>query len=209
MSPKALSRLPELLPSKLSPAQKKLYDQIAAGAKDSSGRPLKTRVNEETGGLLGPFNAFLRSPQLGADVALLAEHLRFGELECSQRLLEICILRTVQRTGALYALWSHQKLAAAAGVASEIIKVISEGKNAREECKSLLSTEEAAALALCDELLQPGMVVSEATYSAALAVLGERRGFEVSVTAGFYLLLSAVLKTFDVRPPEDLPQSKL
>ncbi|CAK9039690.1 unnamed protein product [Durusdinium trenchii] len=60
MSPKALSRLPELLPSKLSPAQKKLYDQIAAGAKDSSGRPLKTRVNEETGGLLGPFNAFLR-----------------------------------------------------------------------------------------------------------------------------------------------------
>ncbi|CAK9053965.1 unnamed protein product [Durusdinium trenchii] len=199
MSPKALSRLPELLPSKLSPAQKKLYDQIAAGAKDSSGRPLKTRVNEETGGLLGPFNAFLRSPQLGADVALLAEHLRFGELECSQRLLEICILRTVQRTGALYALWSHQKLAAAAGVASEIIK----------ECKSLLSTEEAAALALCDELLQPGMVVSEATYSAALAVLGERRGFEVSVTAGFYLLLSAVLKTFDVRPPEDLPQSKL
>ncbi|CAK9054170.1 Hypothetical protein (Fragment) [Durusdinium trenchii] len=122
---------------------------------------------------------------------------------------EICILRTVQRTGALYALWSHQKLAAAAGVASEIIKVISEGKNAREECKSLLSTEEAAALALCDELLQPGMVVSEATYSAALAVLGERRGFEVSVTAGFYLLLSAVLKTFDVRPPEDLPQSKL
>ncbi|CAK9039565.1 unnamed protein product [Durusdinium trenchii] len=114
----------------------------------------------------------------------------------------------VQRTGALYALWSHQKLAAAAGVASEIIKVISEGKNAREECKSLLSTEEAAALALCDELLQPGMVVSEATYSAALAVLGERRGFEVSVTAGFYLLLSAVLKTFDVRPPEDLPQMK-
>ncbi|CAK9039563.1 unnamed protein product [Durusdinium trenchii] len=89
MSPKALSRLPELLPSKLSPAQKKLYDQIAAGAKDSSGRPLKTRVNEETRGLLGPFNAFLRSPQLGADVALLAEHLRFGELECSQRLLEM------------------------------------------------------------------------------------------------------------------------
>lgn len=29
------------------------------------------------------------SPQLGADVALLAEHLRFGELECSQRLLEM------------------------------------------------------------------------------------------------------------------------
>eukprot|EP00435_Cladocopium_sp_Y103_P021548 s4399_g5.t1 len=60
MSDKALSRLPELLPANLSETQKKLYDQILAGAKDSSGKPLKTRVNEATGGLLGPFNAFLR-----------------------------------------------------------------------------------------------------------------------------------------------------
>ena len=29
------------------------------------------------------------SPQLGADVALLAEHLRFGDLEASQKTLEL------------------------------------------------------------------------------------------------------------------------
>ncbi|CAE7466942.1 unnamed protein product [Symbiodinium sp. CCMP2456] len=48
-------------------------DRILSGAKDASGKPLKTRVNEETGGLLGPFNSFLRSPELGGQLATLAE----------------------------------------------------------------------------------------------------------------------------------------
>eukprot|EP00439_Symbiodinium_sp_Y106_P002332 s9849_g1.t1 len=83
-----LSRLPELLPSLLSEAQRALYDRILSGAKDASGKPLKTRVNEETGGLLGPFNSFLRSPELGGQLATLAETLRFGDLHANQRLLE-------------------------------------------------------------------------------------------------------------------------
>lgn len=194
-----LSRLPELLPTNLSEKQKKLYDQIVAGAKDSSGKPLKTRVNEATGGLLGPFNAFLRSPQLGEDLTKLAEHLRFGDLEAPQRLLELCILRTVQRTGAKYALWSHQKLAAAAGVPADVIETLSQGRDCKE-CQSL-DARESAALALSDALLEAGMNISEATYAVALGVLGERQTFEVTCTVGFYLLLSSVLKTFDVRPP--------
>lgn len=196
-----LSRLPELLPTNLSEKQKKLYDQIVAGAKDSSGKPLKTRVNEATGGLLGPFNAFLRSPQLGEDLTKLAEHLRFGDLEAPQRLLELCILRTVQRTGAKYALWSHQKLAAAAGVPADVIETLSQGRDSKE-CQSLLDARESAALALSDALLEAGMNISEATYAVALGALGERQTFEVACTVGFYLLLSSVLKTFDVRPPQ-------
>lgn len=35
-----------------------------------------------------------------------------------------------------------------------------------------------AALQLTEELLKPGMDVSEATYGSALAALGERRTFE-------------------------------
>ncbi|CAE7906503.1 unnamed protein product, partial [Symbiodinium necroappetens] len=83
-----LSRLPELLPPGFSEAQRVLYDRILSGAKDASGKPLKTRVNEETGGLLGPFNSFLRSPELGGQLATLAETLRFGDLQANQRLLE-------------------------------------------------------------------------------------------------------------------------
>lgn len=41
-----------------------------------------------------------------------------------------------------------------------------------------LKEDEVAALQLTEELLKPGMDVSEATYGSALAALGERRTFE-------------------------------
>ncbi|CAE7407249.1 VTI1A [Symbiodinium natans] len=107
----------------------------------------------------------------------------------------------VKSTGASYALWSHGKLAQAAGLPSEVIDALQRGEDLQQVNKCL-QREEQAALALCDDLLRPGMMVSEETYAAAVAQLGERRTFEVSATVGFYLLLSAVLKTFDVRPPE-------
>ncbi|CAJ1426378.1 unnamed protein product [Effrenium voratum] len=103
---------------------------------------------------------------------------------------QICILRTVKSTGAQYALWSHGKLALAAGVPEEVVRCLSDGGDPRKECGSLLR-EENAALALCDELLKPGMAVSEETYASAKEALGECFTFEVATTVGFYLLLSA------------------
>eukprot|EP00440_Ansanella_granifera_P072785 gb/GFBE01078987.1/.p1 GENE.gb/GFBE01078987.1/~~gb/GFBE01078987.1/.p1 ORF type:complete len:213 (+),score=51.21 gb/GFBE01078987.1/:1-639(+) len=197
----AKQRLTELLPAALDAAQRELYDKIVAGAKDASGKPVKTRVNEATGGLLGPFNALLRSPQLGSDIARLADCLRFGGLESSQRLLELCILRTVRHCGAQYAFWSHIKLAKAAGVPAAVVETIRRGADVKQEAGTLLQPEELTALALCEELLQPGMEVSEGTYSAALQLLGERRTFEVVACVGFYLLLGSILKTFDVQTP--------
>eukprot|EP00930_Biecheleria_cincta_P002120 TRINITY_DN103164_c0_g1_i1.p1 TRINITY_DN103164_c0_g1~~TRINITY_DN103164_c0_g1_i1.p1 ORF type:complete len:209 (-),score=47.15 TRINITY_DN103164_c0_g1_i1:12-638(-) len=194
-------RLPELLPAALELAQRKLYDRIVAGAKDASGKPVKTRVNEVTGGLLGPFNAFLRSPELGGDIAQLADRLRFGGLEASQRLLELCILCTVRRCGAQYVVWSHRKLAKAAGVPPEVIELLCQGDYKKEELARHLDREEVAALDLCEELLHPSMEVRQETYTTVLETLGERRTFEVAVTVGFYLLLSSVIKTFDVQPP--------
>eukprot|EP00438_Fugacium_kawagutii_P025853 Skav231408 [mRNA] locus=scaffold4039:55277:69561:- [translate_table: standard] len=113
---------------------------------------------------------------------------RVVSLECEIQLEEdemvlddepLCILRTVQRTGAKYALWSHQKLAAAAGVPAEVIDKLSDGRDAKE-CQPLLDEQEMAALTLCDELLAAGMNVSEATYAGALGALGERQTFEAA-----------------------------
>jgi len=111
----------------------------------------------------------------------------------------------VRSTGASYALWSHAKLALAAGLPSEVIDALQRGEEPQKVSSRLRRDEQvdlSLALLLCDELLEAGMTVSEETYRAAVQQLGERCTFEVSATVGFYLLLSAVLKTFDVRPPE-------
>ncbi|CAL1154833.1 unnamed protein product, partial [Cladocopium goreaui] len=110
------------------------------------------------------------------------------DVEPKPKRARLCILRTVQRTGAKYALWSHQKLAAAAGVPADVIETLSQGRDCKE-CQSL-DARESAALALSDALLEAGMNVSEATYAVALGALGERQTFEVACTVGFYLLLS-------------------
>ena len=81
-----------LLPHELLPTQRALYDSIIQTSVDASGKPIKTRVDEATGSLHGPFNAMLLSPELGGDMLRHANTLRRGELAISPRVVEVAVL---------------------------------------------------------------------------------------------------------------------
>eukprot|EP00929_Paragymnodinium_shiwhaense_P117775 TRINITY_DN8900_c0_g1_i3.p1 TRINITY_DN8900_c0_g1~~TRINITY_DN8900_c0_g1_i3.p1 ORF type:complete len:217 (+),score=41.95 TRINITY_DN8900_c0_g1_i3:316-966(+) len=202
-------RLGLLLPDALSEAQRALYDRVLAGARDASGKPLTTRVDAATGGLLGPFNAMLLSPQLGTQLIGLADCLRFGELSVSQKLAETVILYTVHRHAAQYPFWSHMKIGRAAGVSDATIEALRRGEEPRD-----LAAEEVVALRLAKEVLQGdsgGRDVTDPTYQAAVDKLGERGVFEVVALTGFYSTLSRIVNTFTVPVPagETPPLSRL
>ena len=58
-------RLTPLGPDQLSDAQRALYERVAGGPR----RKMGISLTDEEGALLGPFNAYLHTPELGARLA--------------------------------------------------------------------------------------------------------------------------------------------
>lgn len=197
-----LPRLALLKPASLQDAQTRLYERIVAGARDASGKPVKTRVDPETGGLLGPFNAMLLSPQLGEELVRLADCFRFGDLSIPQRVAEAVILYTVRLHRAEYPFWSHVKLAKAAGLSEAAVEALRQERS--DDTARVLQADEVAAVDLAMALLQGsggGETVSEENYAAAVKAFGERGVFEIVALTGFYSTLSRIVNTFAVPVP--------
>ena len=88
-----MSRLPEFDETKLTVAQKEVYDRIAAGPR---------------GGVRGPFKALLHAPELGDLVQAVGGHLRYGGA-LSGDLRELAILVTGRHINAQYEFFAHAR----------------------------------------------------------------------------------------------------
>src|SRR3954464_12170034 len=98
-------RFKKLAPEDLSDAQRKVYQDIAGGPR---------------GGVRGPFNALLRSPELAERAPKLVEHIRFGA-SLPPRLSELAILVTARYWSSQYEWHAHAPHAAKGGLAAPVI----------------------------------------------------------------------------------------
>src|SRR3546814_12862579 len=105
-----MSRLPELSDGALSPEQRRIRDEIAAGPR---------------GGARGPFPAMLRSPELAKRAAHLGEFLRFST-SLPPRLSELAILVTARAWTAQYEWYAHAKLALKGGLDATTVDATAE-----------------------------------------------------------------------------------
>src|SRR5437588_6350981 len=112
MSAKAAERFPTLTPEQMTPAQRKVAEAIQAG-------PRK--------GLGGPFNAWLRSPDLADKLQQVGEHLRFHS-SVPPRLNEFAILLTARAWDADYEWSAHYPLALKAGLKPAVAADVAAGK---------------------------------------------------------------------------------
>ena len=167
----------------MSEAQRRVYRAIAAGPR---------------GGVRGPFNALLRSPELADRAQKLGEYLRFGN-SLPAPLNELAILVTARTWGAQYEWYAHAKLAAQAGLGSDVIAEIS---NRRRPGK--MTSEEAAVYDFCTELHEK-KEVSDAAFKAVLERFGERGVVDLIGVAGYYTLVSMVLNVDRVPLPDGQP----
>jgi len=97
---------------KLTPEQKAMADHLLAG---------------ERGGMNGPFNVTLRSPEMGDQAQKLGAQLRFHS-SLPNRLNELAILMTARFWTAQYEWSAHRKNALAAGLSPAVIDAIGAGK---------------------------------------------------------------------------------
>jgi 4-carboxymuconolactone decarboxylase len=154
-------RFKPLTYDRLTPEQKTMVEHLFAG---------------ERGGMNGPFNVTLRSPEMGDLAQKLGAQLRFHS-SLSNRLNEMAILMTARFWNAQYEWSAHRKNAVTAGLNPAVIDAIAAGKRPA----SMQADEEAV------------YNVSDAAFKAAVDKFGERGVVDLTGVMGYYCFVSMML----------------
>jgi 4-carboxymuconolactone decarboxylase len=158
------NRFKPLSYDELSPAQRAFADREIAG-----GRKPET----------GPFNIYLRSPEMAELARPLGDYLRF-KAPAPRKLKEIAIMLTARYWGGQYVWYSHRQQALDAGLSPAFIAAMAAG-----ERPANMSTEEATAYDFVSQLLTTRQV-SDANFKAMTALVGERGVVELVALMGQY-----------------------
>jgi 4-carboxymuconolactone decarboxylase len=174
-----MSRYRQIPPAEMSPAQKRVHDQIIAGKRGRFG---------------GPFELLIRAPEICGLASQLGEHLRWGT-SLPDRLSELAIITTARFWRAQYEWYAHAPLAEEAGVPSAAIEAI------RTDGTPLFTAkDEALVHRICGELFRTQRL-SDESFNQAVAALGEPGLVEVIGIIGYYTLIANTLNVFQVGLP--------
>lgn len=178
------TRFAELRPEQMTPEQKRVADAILSG-------PRKR--------LVGPFNAWLRSPETADRLQKVGEHLRFNS-SLPARLNELAILITARAWDAQYEWHAHHALAMQAGLDPKVAEDVAAG---RRPCG--MQADETIIYDFCTQLRRDKRV-DDATYRAMLEAFGEQGIVDLIAVSGYYDLVSMTLNVAQVAVPAGTPQ---
>lgn len=171
MPPLRGDRFKPLTVQEMTPEQKAMVDGILSGPRTS---------------LNGPFNAMLRSPDLGDRLQKVGEYVRF-KTSIPPRLNELAILVTARAWNAQYEWYAHHELALKAGLNPAIADDIAAGRR-----PAAMQPDEAIVYTFCRELLDTKQV-SDATFNAVKDKFGERGVLDLIGLVGYYHVVSMIL----------------
>ena len=175
-------RFKQIQPENLTPEQKTLADAIRSGPRSN----VKGSAAGKPGPLGGPFNVFLRSPDIGNVIQSLGAAIRFRS-SLPPKLNELAIIITARQWTSQYEWFAHHRLALEAGLDPAIGKDIAEGRR-----PSKMDPDEAIVYDFSTELHRTHGV-SDATYQRAVDRFGERGVMDLIAVNGYYVLVSMTL----------------
>jgi 4-carboxymuconolactone decarboxylase len=170
---RAQDRLPPIAADKLTDAQKRAIEEFKAA---------------RSADISGPFVAMLRSPEVMSRARAMGDYLRFRS-SLPPRLSEFVILLTARHWTQQYEWNAHQPLALQGGLKADVVTAIAEGRR-----PSALAPDEDAIYTLWQEV-QKNDGVSDATWSRAVAAIGEQGVVDVLGITGYYTMLAMVMNT--------------
>jgi 4-carboxymuconolactone decarboxylase len=170
---------------KMSEAQRKIANDIMSGPR---------------GGMRGPFNAWLRSPELADRLQKVGEYIRFNS-SLDKRVNEMAIIMTAQAWGSQYEWYAHAPLALKAGLDPSIVAAIGAGRKPEK-----MQDDEAIVWEFTTQLRRDHAVDDE-TYAKALEKFGEQGLMDLIAVNGYYDVVSMTLNVARVMPPagEEMP----
>jgi len=158
------NRFKPLSYAELSPEQRAFADREMA-----QGRKPET----------GPFNIYLRSPEMAELSRPLGDYLRF-KAPAPRKLKEIAIMLTARYWGGQYVWYSHRQQALDAGLSPAFIAALAAG-----ERPTGMAGDEATTYDFVTQLLTTRQV-SEGNFKAMAALVGERGMVEMVALIGQY-----------------------
>ena len=162
------NRFRPLAYTELTPEQRAFADKEIAG-----GRKPET----------GPFNIYLRSPEMAELSRPLGDYLRFMA-PMPRKFKEIAIMLTARFWGGQYVWYSHRQQALDAGLSAAFIDAMAAG-----ERPAAMTADEAVVLDFCQQLLTTRQV-DDANFKAMADRFGERGIVELVGLMGQYHTLS-------------------
>jgi 4-carboxymuconolactone decarboxylase len=188
-------RFPILQPDQMNADQKKLLEALLAGPR-GGGNTNSEAIQRMLRG--GPFNAWMRSPDLGNRLQNVGEYIRY-KTSLPLRLNEFAILITAREWTSQYEWHAHYPLALKAGLEVKVADELALGKR-----PSAMSDDEAAVYEFCIQLHR-NRNVDDATFNRAVALFGEQGVVDLIGVSGYYTAVSMTLNVARVMPPEDAP----
>ena len=155
----------------------------------------------KTRGLVrGAFVALLHVPELAQRTAHLGSYIRF-EAQLAPKIIELAALAVSRELECKHEWGAHIEHAQKAGIPLKTIRAVHQRKGPEN-----YSSEDAQIISFVQELLRTHRV-SETTFQALYARLGERGLVELTATIGYYAMLACTLNALDlvsVTIPDDL-----
>jgi 4-carboxymuconolactone decarboxylase len=155
----------------MTPEQKRMTDNI---------------LKSERKSMSGPFNALLRSPEMGDLAQQLGAYVRFRS-SLPRHLNEMAIIMTARVWTAQYEWYVHKQAALDAGLNPAIAAAIAENKR-----PASMKPDEQAIYEFTKELLDTKHV-SDATFQNAVKSFGEKGVVDLIALTGYYGMVSALL----------------
>jgi 4-carboxymuconolactone decarboxylase len=178
-------------PEELTPEQKALADAIRSGPRGG----VKNSAAAKPGPLGGPFNVWLRTPDIGHLIQQLGAAIRFRS-SLPAKLNEMAIIITARQWSSQYEWYAHCRLALEAGLDPAIAEDIAHGRRPER-----MGEDERIVYDFSTELHRT-QGVSDATFRAALERFGERGVVDLIAVNGFYVLVSMCLNVDRTPLPE-------
>lgn len=185
ISAQTVERFPPLKPDQMTPAQKSAADAILSGPRKS---------------LNGPFNAWIRSPELGDRLQKVGEYLRF-KTSLPRHLNEFAILITGRLWNASYEWYAHYPLAMQAGLRPAIAEDLKAGRRPAD-----MNADEALIYDFSTQLHRDHQV-SDRLYKATVARFGEQGAMDLIAVNGYYDLVCMTLNVGMVEPPANAAET--
>ncbi len=148
----------------------------------------------------GPFSVLFHSPEIAARSAHLGTYIRF-QSALDPKVIELATLTAARELECKHEWAAHIEHARKAGIALETIRKIHQQQGPEH-----FSFEDAQVISYVQELLRSHRV-SEGTFQAIYARLGEQGLVELTAAVGYYAMLACTLNAFDVvsvTPPDEL-----
>jgi 4-carboxymuconolactone decarboxylase len=188
-------RFPVLQPDQMNPEQEKLLEALLAGPR-GGGNASPEVVQRMLRG--GPFNAWMRRPDLGNRLQDVGAYIRY-KTSLPLRLNELAILITAREWTSQYEWHAHYPLAMKAGLDAKIADELALGQR-----PSAMKEDEAAVYEFCTQLHRTRKV-DDATFNRALALFGEQGVVDLIGVSGYYTAVSMTLNVAQVMPPDGAP----